>query len=1255
MDTVDPGGDSPYNGLMPYREKDARYFCGRDNETSLVCANLIASRLTIFYGPSGVGKSSVLQAGAAYHVNHVLVRKSVEDVGYPEFAMAVFRSWRDGPAEGMLAAARSAAERVAGRELIVPELPPSPSRLAHGLEAVASAFGGTILLVLDQFEEYFNYHDGTDRQSGFSDELVFLFQHLRVRRGARSRGLDRPEEPESAGLRVHVMISIRDDALSKLDRFQGEIPDLFAWPLRIDPLDRGQATLAIEGPLHLYNVEHGIMTDPYGVEPRLVTQVLDGVRSGRIDLGVAGLGRTTVAEEAGKAGKSGAQQIEAAYLQLVMDRLWKEERRLGSRVLREDTFRKLDGALGIVRSHLDSVLGVLNPFDRRLVADLLRYLVTPSGSKIAQNVETLAEWTGAPRERVVEVLGKLASHKSRVLRDVGKPGELPGYEIYHDVLAKVVPEYVRAREAERAAERAGKLTLVALLLFVLLGLAVREWWIAESEKRVAEQQSRLATSRMLSGNALAMKDNALDLSLLLSLAAERQVYTPDARNSLSIGLGTNPSLVTFLRGNTGPVRSVAVVPGAPRIASCGEDGFVRFWDSDTHSPLGKFQVGGTPRRVLSIAFSRDGTRLASGDENGEIFLYDLNAWPPKPLLLAHVREVRNLAFSPDDRTLASACGDGKVFLWDVGPGGPSGRPLEGQRSRVHSVSFSPDGKTLASGGEGGLLLWDVPSGRPLNTIFHPHEASDRNGKPYVGAVAFSPDGRHLVTGGANFQLVLWTLSKRGEADDNPREPTDVQDWYQTKTILGGHEDSILCVAFSADGKTLASSGWDNVIKIWDVAKARPFGDPLRQHRGYVSGLAFLPDGKTLASSSQDASVIVWNLKPRHRLSTVLKEGVAETEGDPRPPEKEAKPDREQEAEKDLLCVAVRGDGMVTAAGDASGGLFLWDKRNPSTSSPLSLPGHKGAVSGVAFSPDGDVLASGGKGGVVLLWDLKTNPPHRRTLEGPRGDVSSVAFRPHDGGTLAVGGADWQVVLWDLATSPPRWRLIDGVGLNGHKPGEDDSKANENFVKSVAFHPNGRLLATGGMDFRVNLWDLSQHEPKPEALPGVNRGGGQSGWVQSVAFSPDGRTLAAGSWYDGVTLWDVATRRLLPRLIGPKTNVRRVAFSPDGKWIASGGDGMTILLWDLEWQRCAAELRARGRGSVRGLAFAPDSRSLVSGAEGGGVTLWDIDFQSWTRRACAVANRDLTLPEWESYLGSQQPYRLTCPHLPNPDGLLRPGR
>jgi formylglycine-generating enzyme required for sulfatase activity len=408
---------TPYIGLIPYAEQDAPFFFGRERERAMITANLMASRLTVLYGPSGAGKSSVLRAGVE-HTLREQAQRNLEEHGEPELAVVVFSNWRDNPIVGLSLAVHEAVKRTLATMNLADDSSPVPHDLVESLEAWTKRLNGELLIILDQFEEYFLYHAQEDGEGTFAVEF--------------------PRAVNSIGLRVNFLVSLREDALSKLDRFKGRIPNLFDNYLRIAHLSRDAARDAIEKPLEEYNRRQTYEADRVTIEPALVEAVLSQVQTGRVTLAREGSGSV------GDSHQPVESTIETSYLQLVMMRLWDEEIQAGSHTLQLMTLNRLEGAEHIVRTHLDSVMNSLSPDERDIAAEVFRYLVTPSGTKIAYTVTDLVAYTRTSSTQLISVLERLSGSGLRVLRTVDPPPDQPRetrYEIFHDVLAAAILDW----------------------------------------------------------------------------------------------------------------------------------------------------------------------------------------------------------------------------------------------------------------------------------------------------------------------------------------------------------------------------------------------------------------------------------------------------------------------------------------------------------------------------------------------------------------------------------------------------------------------------------------------------------------------------------------------------------------------------------------------------------------------------------------------------------------------------------------------
>src|SRR5918992_1578553 len=241
------GSTCPYRGLVPFTERDSDFFFGRGAEREIIAANLIASRLTLLYAPSGVGKSSVLLAGVVHDLG-VMAEDDVARGAPPEYVPVVVRRWREDPLGAVGTAAASRVRLLLGQEAVA-DGPAAGEGLLEQLADWAHRTDSTLLLVLDQFEEFLLYHGEGWERGDAAHELARLMS-----------ATDAP---------VNVLIALREDALAGLDRFKGRVPHLFENYLRLKHLDRRAAREAIEKPIAEWNRRHGEV-DAIELEPALV-------------------------------------------------------------------------------------------------------------------------------------------------------------------------------------------------------------------------------------------------------------------------------------------------------------------------------------------------------------------------------------------------------------------------------------------------------------------------------------------------------------------------------------------------------------------------------------------------------------------------------------------------------------------------------------------------------------------------------------------------------------------------------------------------------------------------------------------------------------------------------------------------------------------------------------------------------------------------------------------------------------------------
>jgi WD40 repeat protein len=1117
---------TPYVGLVPYDEADAVFFFGRDEEKRIVTGNLRASRLTIVYGSSGVGKTSLLRAGVVNDLRAQMLGGPREERA--PFAVCVFGAWRDDPVAGLMAAIHAAAaEALGGAELPAWQAgDPVVSTLRAWTERVR-----TLLVILDQFEDYFLYHDD-DRFANALTDVV--------------------NEPN---LHVNVMLAIRDDAWAKLDRFEGRIPRLFANYIRIEHLTRATAREAIELPVAEWNRRLPPGETPYRLEAALVEEVIDAAATGGLT--------PPVSHPFPESAPAQVEEIEAPFLQLVMQRLWRAAVAADSRTLTRATLADLGGAQQIVENHLLDALGELTPRERLIASALFRFLVTQSKTKISHSAMDLADWTRQPEPEVTAVLEKLCRRESgRILRRV-PPADESGsmrYELFHDVLAEPITEWRRGFDEERARRaalrrlvRVGSVLLSLAAVFAALGI----WALVQRSD--AKRAARSAASLALASESRTELASHVDRSLLLALAAYTTSPTTQAAGAMVSAL-QSPRLTdteSILRGGDDGVRALAFSSDGDALASADFDGTLRLWDLVAHRPLGD-PIRERTGEVWSVAFAPGTRLLAAAAADGSVRLWDTRTGTPLARTRPGAGAVRSVTFAPGGRLLASAGDDGIVWLRDPHTLAPVGRPLRDDAGRIISIAFTPDGRTLAAAGFDDVIrLWDVRSRVLLRRLRY-------DGRGPVLSLAFSGDGRLLAA----------------SCEDGTVRMVDLRTRRFAGAPLDAHAGAVWGLALSHDGTTLAASGFDGTVRLWDVA-SRTQREVLRGHTRALTALSFAPGGRLLASASYDGTVRLWSVPPRARLPRTL-----------RPPARQASD------------VAFGADGRFLVSGGFGPALRVWDV----AAGTVLREGDVGSIETVAFGPDGRTIATGGDDGTVRLFEAPSLRPIGGPLEAGDGAVQSVRFSA-DGKLLAAGG-DFGVRAWRVPGREPAatragsgrvssiavgpgdtlaWASSDGTASFGNLRlplGPDE------LPLSVAISPDGRTLAIGEVDGRIRLWDVRRRRWAGEPLRGpVAR-------VESVAFTPNGRVLVSGGDDGTVRLWDVRGRAQLGRALdaGGGT-VTGVAVSPDGRTIASTGKGGGVDLWlGLLWtdtrdlralvcRRVAGDLtRSEWQEVVPGLAY-----------------------------------------------------------------------
>ncbi|MBB5957975.1 WD40 repeat protein [Saccharothrix tamanrassetensis] len=621
--------------------------------------------------------------------------------------------------------------------------------------------------------------------------------------------------------------------------------------------------------------------------------------------------------------------------------------------------------------------------------------------------------------------------------------------------------------------------------------------------------------------------------------------------------------------------------------------------------------------ISSVAVSGDGKVAATGGNDGTLRLWDV----PNRRQLAVLDDsggwYRTVSMSVDGKLLAVANPTKQnVTVWDV-----EERKLVKRLPGVAiDTAMAGDGRTLAALTDKGVVIWDVEKWTELSVFqaspsimmaYHPgsgllattaeqnvevHRVSDgalvatlTGHTANVSAMAFSPDGRTMASASMDYTVRVW----------------DTAQWTQ-RHVLSSSEGGFSSVAFSADGSTLVGSGIGTTVFAWDPASGVNVAR-LATRSVTTFGVALAGDGHTLLGVNSAGEVTVWSL---------LRSSLGNRANA-------------------MIAVAFQPGGDLLASVDGDGTLHLWD----SAKSDLvkRIPAHRGTVFDVAFHPDGDELVTAGEDGTLVVW--KADGTELRRFSRPGTVFTAVRYSP-DGELIAVAGRapiaseedrDELLLLKasDLSASPLR------RPTRAEERNEEPGQTEHNYPNGIAFSPDGRTLAVTLSGGKVGLWNLVDPGAEWTILPG------HQGIAIDAEFSPDGAMLATAGSDRVVRRWRVRDGHQLDPLTGSDSTVRRVAFSPDGRTIAAAGQDTAVRLWDSASGRPLARLD-RHEDQLNDVAFDSTGGRVASAGAEGVARLWDLDPAHGSKVLCGLLDRDTLADEWGA-LGPDRGAPPTCPN------------
>jgi WD40 repeat protein len=621
-----------------------------------------------------------------------------------------------------------------------------------------------------------------------------------------------------------------------------------------------------------------------------------------------------------------------------------------------------------------------------------------------------------------------------------------------------------------------------------------------------------------------------------------------------------------------------------------------------------------PLPVMQAVFSPDGRRILSGDLGMQVRQWDVASGQPVTAPMSgHSGGVRSVAYNHDGTEVVSGGDDGTIRRWDARTGQPIGDPLHAQDGSVTSLAFNPAGTRFASAfADGTIRIWDAKHGTPIGGPLRGH-------KGVVVSVAFNPDGSRIVSASTDDTVRVW----------------DAFNDKQIRILLEGHNDDVPSVTYTntPEGKRIVAA-FEKTIWVWDADSLAPIGAPMSsRHTGPITSLAFNSDGTRMATGSADTTIGLWDTATWPWRQAGVLTGHRGT--------------------VDSVAFNPRGPELVSAGDDNT--IRVWD---PVTWQPMTVP--TGWVS-ATFNDDGRTISSGGQDPTIRTWDAASGRQTRPSMP-VAADVDSLVPVGH--GQLLSLNAAHEAQIWDALTgaelgrSPPTPPDVDAT----YDPTRRDfaiqtgpstidildlrrtvlrSIRQDAQVRSCGFSPDGRLLATGGWDSYVRLWDIDTGKQIGPPLKG-------DGWIFDVDFSHgDGRFLIAADTASHVHVWDLKDSKAPPVTVAADATVAVLAISRDGTLLAAGDQEGRITLWEVKSGRQLGDALDGHTGAIESLEFSSDGRRLLSSSADSTLRLWPMPNMS-RETLCTKITHNMTTQEWNEVVGGDIGYVTQCPGLPDSD-------
>jgi len=1275
--------ENPWPGLSSFDEAAQRFFSGRDAESAELLRLVGQAPLTVLFGKSGLGKTSLVQAGLfprlrQQNILPVYVRLDVRD--------------RSAPLIQQAAAALQAEITKHGVDSVAPREGESLWEHLHGRRVEwwsARNQPLTPLFVFDQFEETFTLGaENADAIERLRLDLADLIENrIPADLAQRIEGDASAEHLDLRGQRYKVLLSFREDFLPEVEGWKGELPSLMRNRLRLLPMSADRALQVVSGNTPAGRTHElvrddtareivrfvaavqtkdekigrgtrlGKIADPswehLELEPALLSLVCEGLNEKRKARGQATIDAALLSE-------TGNAIIGDFYQRCVADIPEKTRRFIEDALITEGGFRnsyplqdaldqgqltepllrqlvdrrllRIDHQLGadrveLIHDRLTAVVREQRDKERvRIRSRRQRRLSWAAGSAVlilfaislqflhlwrtaakaqseaeAQRSEAEAQRSEAQAQRSEAQAQRSEAETQRSEAVRGQKRAEVERERAEKALRQLEVSVAETKHARDAAQKErDAATLARDEAKTQRDAAQAQQKVAEEQRHLAEVQQQEAEKQQKEAEKQRKEaDRAKQQVLARQLATQADLLQRDTPNlrDLIVLLRAESLKRQPLLENERMLRELLLLSRRQT-----EEG------------------GGLPtgaNDVQAVAWSPDGTRIAAAVSGGTVLVWS-RPGNGAPLDLHHKSEVRGLAWGPDGRRLAVADEKGSaVHVWDIESRLELGRL---SHSKVVAVAWGA-GVIVSGGRDKTSRLWDASSLREIGHLEHPNP---------VLAVAVTADGKQIATSDESKAVHIWSAESARELSRLPNnDRVDALAWSPDGQRLAcGYTENnpgiriwevpraqqrvatlthqtltrqypAAALAWTRDGKYLASGGNDRIARVWDPdTRSETEGKPAEllelarlPHGDTLRGVSWSPDGRLLATGGgNDHFVRVWDARAG--------EGRLALGGT-------------------IQAEAVSADGRLIASASGDGREYTvrsweWDGER---GSELFQVKQRDRVQALALSSDARLLAAGTADGQVLVLDARTGQERFRLDHG--GPVKAIAWSPDGQRLVTAGDHSKPILVWDLATRRPM-----GTSMH-HDP----------RVWDVAWSPDGRSIASGGDDPHVWVWDattghgvsLVKHEKA----------------VYGLAWSPDSQRLATGSDDRTARILDVTNRLELRKLQHARGPIP-LTWSADGKWLVTSSAGAAYV-WDASSGEEVARLPFPGR--ARAGVLSPDAATLTTVSWFGRALLvirHGLGSQALLAATCARLTRNLTDSEWKEYVGGE-PYQKTCPN------------